>query len=70
MLPLHDPISNLVFSMKPENVVHTLAGGVWLMRDRRLTRIDLPALLIEAQGRADAIRNRAGIRLPKRFNWS
>jgi 5-methylthioadenosine/S-adenosylhomocysteine deaminase len=69
MLPLHDPISNLVFSMKPENVVHTMADGIWLMRDRKLTQIDLDALLTEAQGRADAIRTRAGIQLPKRFNW-
>ncbi len=69
MQPMHDPISNMVFSMKPHNIESTMCNGVWLMRDRNLTQIDLDALLEEAARRAAEIRERAGIKLPKRFNW-
>ncbi len=70
MLPLHDPISNMVFSMKTENVESTLCDGVWLLRDRKYTQIDVEAVLQEVRERAAAIRKRAGIVLPRRFNWS
>ena len=69
MQPMHDPISNMVFSMKPHNIESTMCNGVWLMRDRNLTQIDLDALLEEAARRAVEIRERAGIKLPQRFNW-
>jgi 5-methylthioadenosine/S-adenosylhomocysteine deaminase len=69
MQPIHDPISNMVFSMKTENVESTMCNGVWLMRDRRFTQIDLQEVLREARERAVAVRNRANIKLPERFNW-
>ena len=67
MLPLHDPIANLVSAMHSENIRDTMCNGKWLMRDRRLLTIDEDALYTEAQQRADAIRRRAGIALPSRF---
>lgn len=67
MLPLHDPIANLVSAMHSENIEATMCDGKWLMRDRRLLTIDEEALYTEAQQRADAIRRRAGIELPSRF---
>jgi 5-methylthioadenosine/S-adenosylhomocysteine deaminase len=70
MLPVHDPISNLVFSAKPDNVESTLAGGKWVYYKRKYPHLDARAILKESQKRADAVRLRAGIRLPKRFNWS
>jgi 5-methylthioadenosine/S-adenosylhomocysteine deaminase len=70
MLPLHDPISNMVFSMKTENVESTRCDGVWLLRERKYTQIDVEAVLQEVRERAAAIRKRAGIVLPRRFNWS
>lgn len=67
MLPLHDPIANLVSAMHSENIRDTMCDGKWLMRDRKLLTIDEDALYTEAQQRADAIRRRAGIMLPSRF---
>ena len=67
MLPLHDPIANLVSAMHSENIRDTMCNGKWLMRNRRLLTIDEDALYTEAQQRADAIRRRAGIALPSRF---
>jgi 5-methylthioadenosine/S-adenosylhomocysteine deaminase len=69
MQPVHDPISNMVFSMNPTNVECTMCDGVWLMRDRKFTRIDADAVLAEARERAVAVRRRAGIQLPERFHW-
>ena len=67
MLPLHDPVANLVSSMHSDTVESTMCDGKWLMRERRLLTIDEEALYTEAQERADAIRSRAGISLPHRF---
>ena len=67
MQPLHDPIAALVFCMKSENITHTMCDGVWLMRDRQLTRLNATEVLREASARALAIGQRAGIALPPRF---
>ncbi|MBO4368014.1 MAG: amidohydrolase [Clostridia bacterium] len=67
MLPLHDPVANLVSSMHSDNIQSTMCDGKWLMRERRLLTIDEDALYREAQKRADAIRSRAGIVIPDRF---
>jgi 5-methylthioadenosine/S-adenosylhomocysteine deaminase len=67
MYPLHDPIANLVTSMHSSNVESTMCDGKWLMKNRVMLTIDELAVLKEAQDRADSIRKRAGIVLPKRF---
>ncbi|MBC3887175.1 amidohydrolase family protein [Acetobacterium paludosum] len=67
MLPLHDPIANLVTAMHSSNVESTLCNGQWLMKKRIIQTLDEKAILKEAQKRADAIRKRAGIELPDRF---
>lgn len=69
MQPMHDPIANLVFSMKTENIESTMVDGVWLMRNRQFTRIDGDEVLRQVRERATWIRERAGIDLPLRFNW-
>jgi 5-methylthioadenosine/S-adenosylhomocysteine deaminase len=67
MLPLHDPIANLVTAMHASNVESTMCDGKWLMKKRKVLTVDEKGILQEAQTRADAIRTRAGIRLPERF---
>ncbi|MFQ3670582.1 MAG: amidohydrolase [Verrucomicrobiia bacterium] len=67
MVPNHDPISNLVFSMKTRNVEGTMVGGRWLMRGGRLVRGSEQAWIEEAERLAPIIRRRAGIRLPDRM---
>lgn len=56
-----DPVSALVTALKSENVESVLCDGEWLMRERRLTRVDEAAVLDEAAGRAAAVRARAGL---------
>lgn len=67
MLPMHDPIANLVTSMHSSNVESTMCDGKWLMKNRVVLTIDEEALLKEAKERADSIRTRAGIKMPHRF---
>jgi 5-methylthioadenosine/S-adenosylhomocysteine deaminase len=68
MLPLHDPIANLVSAMRSDNITGTMAGGRWLMRDRQILTVDEPGIIAEGQRRAALIAGRAGITLPQRFN--
>jgi 5-methylthioadenosine/S-adenosylhomocysteine deaminase len=53
-----DPVSALVTACKSENVEAVLCDGEWVLRDRRLTRIDEAAMLAEAADRAAAVRRR------------
>lgn len=65
--PIHDPIANLVFCLKTENIEHTMCDGVWLMRDRRIGHIDVRSVLAAVREHAARVRDRSGIRLPERF---
>jgi 5-methylthioadenosine/S-adenosylhomocysteine deaminase len=68
MLPLHDPIANMVTAMHDHNVESVMCDGRWLMRDRKILIVDEQAILEEAARRAADVVRRAGIRLPDRFN--
>ncbi len=68
MYPLHDPIANLVYSMHSENVESSMCDGKWLMKNGIILTVNEEEVLTEAQERADAIRARAGIKLPSRMN--
>jgi len=67
MLPMHDPVANFVNAMREHNVESVIADGRWLMRDRRLLTVDEPDVIAASLVAADAIRARAGIKLPQRF---
>jgi 5-methylthioadenosine/S-adenosylhomocysteine deaminase len=62
MTPVHDPVSALVASMKTENVHSVMCAGRWLMRDRLILACDEQEVLREAQERAEAVAERAGLR--------
>ncbi len=66
-LPIHDPISNLVYSMHSNNVEASMCDGQWLMRDRKILTVDEGEVLKLARERASDIVRRAGITLPHRF---
>lgn len=66
-LPVHDPISSIVYAMHSTNVVSSLCNGQWLMKDRALQTIDEETLLSDVAFAATQIRSRAGIILPDRF---
>ncbi len=44
MVPAYDPYSLIVYSSGVQNVRHVLTNGEWVVRDHRLTRVDLKAL--------------------------
>ena len=67
MLPLHDPVANLVTSMHSSNVESTMCDGKWLMKDRIVLSLNEEEVLAAAKEHAAAIRSRAGIELPERF---
>jgi 5-methylthioadenosine/S-adenosylhomocysteine deaminase len=68
MLPLHDPVANMVSSMRTENIVSVMVDGRWLMRDRKIMTVNEQEILTESKVRAADIARRAGIKLPNRFN--
>ncbi len=61
-LPLHDPIRQLCFSVNSEAVRDVLVGGEFVMRDRRMTKIDEMAIRAEIAAEAERFRIEA---LPK-----
>jgi 5-methylthioadenosine/S-adenosylhomocysteine deaminase len=68
MLPMHDPIANMVTSMRTENVERVMCDGKWLFQEGKVLCVDEAAVIEEAKWRAVAIAKRAGIVLPDRFN--
>lgn len=66
-LPLHDPISAMVYAMHSSNVVASMCDGRWLLRDGALQTVDEPALLDEVVDRAGSVLRRAGVHVPDRF---
>jgi len=67
MLPLHDPIANLVNALREHNVESVMVGGNWVMRERQILTVNESEVCSEATKRATHIRERAGIVLPERF---
>jgi 5-methylthioadenosine/S-adenosylhomocysteine deaminase len=67
MLPLHDPVSNLVSAMRSHNVESVMVDGRWIMREQRILTINEEEILELAKAHAAEIRKRAGIELPDRF---
>ncbi len=55
--PLHDPVRQLVLSENGSSVVHVLVDGAFVVRDRRVTRVDEAAIFAEAR---DIAASRAG----------
>jgi 5-methylthioadenosine/S-adenosylhomocysteine deaminase len=68
MLPLHDPVANMVTAMRTENVESVMVDGKWLMWKGDILVVDEQEIIEEAKQRAANIARRAGIKLPNRFN--
>jgi len=67
MLPLNDPVANLVTSMHSSNIESVMCNGEWVMQDKKILTVDEDEILEEAKRRAKSIMERAGIKIPDRF---
>jgi len=67
MLPMHDPVANMVTSMREHNVESVMCDGRWLMWQREIRTVNEGLILEEARRHASDIAERAGIQLPDRF---
>ncbi len=54
--PVYDPTSHLVYSNHGRQVSHSWINGVPQVQEGKLTRIDVPDLMLRVQGWADRIR--------------
>lgn len=66
-LPVHSPVSALVYAMSSSEVESVMCDGQWLLRDGEVLCVDEQAVLEEAKDRAGSLRRRSGIELPKRW---
>ena len=67
MLPMHDPIANLVSSMRTQNVNSAMCDGIWVMKDGVIKTIDENVIIQESIKRSKEILERANIKIPSRF---
>ncbi|KAL9369755.1 hypothetical protein Peur_040954 [Populus x canadensis] len=68
MVPVHDCISSLVYSMRTENVVSVMCNGKWIMKDKKIVNVDEGEVMLAAKEASSKILKRAGISIPNRMN--
>lgn len=61
-MPMHDPISTLVYTGSEQNVVTTVAAGRVVLEDGKITGVNEAELLERAQEAAERLAVRSGIR--------
>ncbi|MFP3953459.1 MAG: amidohydrolase [Candidatus Acetothermia bacterium] len=67
MLPLHDPISNLVYAVNSTNVESVLVRGEPVLQNGEVVKVDEGEVISEAKTRARDLLSRAGVDLHPRF---
>jgi 5-methylthioadenosine/S-adenosylhomocysteine deaminase len=68
-IPVHDPVSTLVYSSGQPNVRSTVVGGKVVLDDRRIVGVDEAAILHEAQALAEQLAELAGTRARLEGRW-
>jgi 5-methylthioadenosine/S-adenosylhomocysteine deaminase len=68
-IPVHDPVSTLVYSGGQVNVRTTIVGGRVVLDDRRIVGVDEQAILREAQSLAEQLSEIAGTRARLGGRW-
>lgn len=68
MVPVHDCISSLVYCMRSENVVSVMCNGQWIMKDKKILRVNEEDVILVAREAASVLLKRAGIIIPNRMN--
>lgn len=69
MIPLHDCISSLVYSMRTENIISVMCNGKWIMQDNKILNVDEENVISMAKQASAEILKRAGINIPSRMNF-
>jgi 5-methylthioadenosine/S-adenosylhomocysteine deaminase len=69
-IPVHDPVSTLVYSSGQVNVRTTIVGGRVVLDDRRIAGVDEEAILREAQTLAEELSHMAGTRARLEGRWA
>ncbi len=69
-IPVHDPISTLVYSSGQVNVRTTIVGGRVILDNRRIVGVDEDAILREAQTVAEQLSELAGTRNRLEGRWA
>ncbi|MCL7037244.1 hypothetical protein MKW94_028053 [Papaver nudicaule] len=69
MLPVHDCISSLVYSLRTENIEAVMCNGQWIMKDRKIVNIDEGQVFSLAKEASHELLKRAGITIPSRMNF-
>jgi len=67
MLPMHDPVSNMVYAMHSDQIEDVMCDGRWLLRQRKILTVNEEEVIHEARRLSTGILQRSGIRLPQRF---
>ncbi|KAI5679410.1 hypothetical protein M9H77_10360 [Catharanthus roseus] len=68
MVPLHDCISSLVYSMRTENIVSVMCNGQWIMKDLQILTVDEREVISMAKLASAELLKRTGIKIPMRMN--
>ena len=69
-VPVHDPVSTLVYSSGQANVTTTIVGGRVALDQGRITGVDEAAILREAQSLAEELATLAGTRQRLEGRWT
>jgi len=59
LIPMYNPVSQIVYAVKGSDVRHVMVAGRWLVRDKQLTTIDR----FDVMDRVDALARKIGLRL-------
>jgi 5-methylthioadenosine/S-adenosylhomocysteine deaminase len=59
--PLFDPVAQIVYASRGDDVVTTIVNGKVLMRDRRVLTLNEAAVIAEARKAADLVRKAVGL---------
>jgi 5-methylthioadenosine/S-adenosylhomocysteine deaminase len=68
-IPVHDPVSTLVYSSGEVNVRTTIVGGKPVLEEGRIVGVDEAAILREAQTLAEQLSETAGTRARLEGRW-
>jgi 5-methylthioadenosine/S-adenosylhomocysteine deaminase len=69
-IPVHDPVSTLVYSSGEVNVHTTIVGGRVVLDNRRITGVNEDTILAEAQAVAEQLSDIAGTRQRLQGRWT